>query len=58
MKYIRTKDGKIGTGWEVASKPNTISFGQPHRFRQEISKDNISAQADTIEELCDGLKKS
>ena len=53
MKYIRTKDGRIGISWEIASKPNIISFGQPHKFRQEISKDNIFKQADTIEELCD-----
>ena len=53
MKYIRTKDGRIGTGWEIASKPNVISFGQPHKFREQISKDDVLKQADTIEELCD-----
>ena len=53
MKYIRTKDERIGTGWEIASKPNMISFGQPHKFRQEISKDSVLVQTDTIEELCD-----
>ena len=46
MKYIRTKDGRIGKFYQEQSFTITCSLGC-------IDKDNILNQADTIEELCD-----
>ena len=46
MKYIRTKDGKIGKFYQDQSFTITCSLGC-------IDKDNILDRADTIDKLCD-----
>ena len=61
MKYIRTKDGKIiDTSLALDSEPtnhNLMRFKSKNWLNGHkqitIKVDNIIAQADTIEELCD-----
>ena len=53
MKYIRTKNGNIGECWRDNEKETWVVFKRPHQFRQELKRENILKQADTIEELCD-----
>lgn len=48
MKYVRTKDGRIGKFYQDQSFTITCSLGC-------IDKKNIINQADTIEELLDEL---
>ena len=50
MKYIRTKDGRIGKVTHEDNKNYRAKFGRKCPL---VSKDDVIKTADTIEELCD-----
>lgn len=50
MKYIRTKDGRIGKVTHEDNKNYRAKFGRKYPL---ISKEDVIKVADTIEELCD-----
>ena len=65
MKYIRTEKGIIAFGKEHAYPTRVVKGNQHYIFTEltettfekmkDFNKWNIIAQADTIEELCDGV---
>ena len=71
MKYIRTKDGRIIDLSKYENikedeicyyiinkdyKPNSKNISKMFRYKVKIDKKDITAQADTIEELCDEFR--
>lgn len=54
MKYIRTKD-RIWLSEKIGYDESGHAYSKITGFYQDFTKKDIIAQADTIEELCDGF---